>query len=80
MLSDAKIRPLLDRFLVINSDPREPRTFRSFRRFKSTRYVPEVVLLSHEGRVLGRLEDEELQEAGAAARKLKSVLAVVPGK
>jgi hypothetical protein len=70
VLSQPAVRSVLDRFVCIKVDARNPDQMAPTRMYKATRYVPEVVLLSPKGKVLSRLEArdvdgvvDELQEA-----------------
>ncbi len=56
VFSDSRIRKLAQEFICVEVDPRSPGDGADAFRFKSTRYVPEVVFLSPEGEVLSRLE------------------------
>ncbi len=68
MFSLPEVRSLLDRFVLLKVDPRNPGAGAPASEWKSTRYVPEVVLLSPEGEVLDRIdESSELSADGARA-------------
>ena len=72
MFSHDRVRPLLDRFVLVRADPRSPEVDKSlFSRYKSTRFVPEIVFVSPDGEVLGRLAD---RSPAGAARELEAVL------
>lgn len=66
MFSDSRIQELAKEFVCVKVDPRERGVDRTPFRYKSTRYVPEVVILSSEGEVLGRIEEHTA--AGVAAK------------
>lgn len=76
VFSDARIQKLAQDFVCVEVDPRSPGDGGDAFRFKSTRYVPEVVFLSPEGEVLSRLErrdpDGVVAEMQAALAKAAS--------
>jgi len=74
VLSRKRIRDLLDQFICVKVDPRKPDFDRDALRYKSTRYVPEVVFLDPRGEVIDHLEDRSLD---GAARTLEVVLEYV---
>lgn len=74
MLSDARIRKLAESFVCVKVDPRDPGAGRAAFEHKSTRYVPEVIILSPGGETLGRLEgatvEKVLESMRAALEKV----------
>lgn len=62
MLSKPAVRSVLDKFVCIKVDPRG-REMASARAYKATRFVPEVVLVSSNGKVLSRLESRDVEGA-----------------
>lgn len=59
VFSDARIRELAERFVCVKVDPRDPRDGGDAFRYKSTRYVPEVVFIDPEGEVISRLQSRD---------------------
>ena len=74
MFSQESIRSLLDQFICVKIDPKKPGFDRDTLRYKSTRYVPEVVLLDPDGEVIDHLEDRSVD---GAAYTLETVLEYV---
>ena len=54
MFSDSKVQELAKEFVCVNLDPRETQDAREF---KSTQFIPEVVFLTKDLKVLTRLSD-----------------------
>lgn len=75
MFSAEPIQELAKQFVCIKIDPKKTGGSHAAFKYKSTRYVPEVVLLSSKGEVLGRLEDRSVKgvtdEMTAALEKIK---------
>lgn len=57
MFSDKRIRTLAEDFVTVRVDPRGSA---DARQFKATRYVPEVVFLTSDQRVITRLTDRSV--------------------
>ena len=71
MFSDSRIRELAEQFICVKVDPRDRNADRAAFEYKSTRYVPEVVFLSPDGEVVGRLGDRSV---GSVVATLETVL------
>jgi len=56
VLSTPDVRKYLDEYVRVKVDPRATDADRSAYKYKSTRFVPEVVLVRPDGNVLGRLD------------------------
>ena len=70
MLSDARVQEVLAEFLTVKVDPRQAGFDReALDRYKSTRYVPEIVLIAPDGAVLGRLDANATIDSAVAALK-----------
>lgn len=57
VFSDSRIRELAEDFVCVNVDPRESRDAIEF---KGTRYVPEVVFLTSQRKVITRLDNRTI--------------------
>jgi len=55
VLSDARVREAAKGFVCVRVDPRSPGESQAAFEFKSTRYVPEVVLIAPDGEVIDRI-------------------------
>ena len=71
MFSAAPIQKLAKQFVCIKVDPEKTGNRHAAFEYKSTHYFPEVVLLSPQGEVLGRLEDQSVK---GVTEKLAAVL------
>ncbi len=67
VFSDRRVASLQEKFVVVKADPRSSSFDRRTYQFKSTRYVPEIVLLSPDQRLLGRLDANATVESAQAA-------------
>ena len=54
MFSDSRVQELAKKFVCVKIDPRESR---DAMQYKQTRYVPEIVFLTSDLRVIARLGD-----------------------
>jgi hypothetical protein len=68
VLSDARVREAAKDFVCVRIDPRSPGETRAAFEFKSTRYVPEVVLLSPDGEVIDRISARSPEGFAAVLR------------
>lgn len=71
MFSVATVRERLARFVCVKIDPRDRARYATVSQFKGTGFVPEVVMLSADGRVISRLEARDPE---SAARELDTAL------
>jgi hypothetical protein len=75
VFSDSRIRELAKDFVCVAIDPREqPGEYAAAQAYKATRYVPEVVFLTPDLRVLKRLEPADFT-VPAVASIMERVLA-----
>ena len=70
-LSDERVREEMKGFVCVKIDPRSPGSSRAAFDHKSTRYVPEMVLLMADGEVMER---PDRYEPGELAATLKAAL------
>jgi hypothetical protein len=73
VFSNEQVLELARRFVCMKADPADRGLDRSVFAHKATRYVPEVVFLSPDEEVLGRLDTGRLDPEAAAAQ-LEAVL------
>jgi len=69
VFSRPAVQQLLDRFVCVKVAPRNRDQIAATRAYKATRFVPEVVLLSPEHKVLSRLESRDVDGALAELRQ-----------
>jgi hypothetical protein len=68
VFSDSRVQELSEKFVCVKVDPRESR---EASQFKGTRYVPEVVFLTSNLKVITRLKD---RTAAGTADLMRRVL------
>ena len=72
MLSEAVVREAAKGFVPVRVDPRSPGDDRAAFEYKSTRYVPEIVLIAPDGEVIDRVKERNPE---AFARILREAVA-----
>ncbi|MFC1707743.1 hypothetical protein ACFL59_13160 [Planctomycetota bacterium] len=77
MLSQDDVQKVLESYVLVKVDPRERGADRSALKYKTTRYVPEVVLLDPQGNSLGTVKSRNV---AGYAQELRSALAKVRGE
>jgi hypothetical protein len=69
VLSDAKVREAAGGVIAVKLDPRSPGgDIEVIRKYKTTRYVPELVLIAPDGEAIESLDNKELNPDSLSKR------------
>jgi hypothetical protein len=69
VLSDAKVREITKEFICVNVDPRKVPRDHPALEHKSTRFVPEIVLLTPDEEAFDSVDDRDPEDFAATLQK-----------